>query len=218
MGWLEFMKTLVPVLLAVALVAGTASAQNVGRLKQKARDLPGKMTERHNGAENGAPPPGPPPKPGTAQPPSTTPTAPQPAAAPIKPTTQQQAVAKLRADIAEVHTKGEATAELKKQFTRDLAAAAQGSGQPAAATVAKFGEGLLTALAAKNVSLADDAKLVKAIVVSLNSVGLSASRQQELNDEIQAVLTKAGVPAGEVSLAGQNLAAMVAEIQSSAAK
>jgi hypothetical protein len=209
------MKTLVAVLVLAILMAGNASAQ-YAPLKQKARDFGGKMTERHNGAAEGAPPPGLPPKPGAAQPAS--PPAVQPPAAPIKPSSQQQAATKLKADIAEARAKGEATAELKKQFALDLSAAAQGNSRPSLAALTKFGESLLTSVAAKKTGPADDAKLVKNVVVSLNSAGLSASRLQEINEEVQAVLSKSGVPAGETSLIGQNLGAVVAEIQSSAAK
>ena len=211
------MKNLAAILLTMVLLAGNASAQ-YSTAKRMARDLPGKINERHNAAEEGAPPPGLPPKLGAAQPATPPAQAPQPVAAPIKPTTQQLAASKLKADITEAHTKGEATAEMKKQFVTDLAAAAQGRSQPSAAALAKFGESLLAALAAKNITLTEDAKMIKAIVVSLNSAGLSAARLQELNDEVQAVLTKAGVPVGEASLAAQNLAAVVSDIQSSATK
>ena len=214
------MKTLVAVLLSGVLMAGNAGAQ-YAPLKQKARDLPGKMTERHNAAAEGAPPSGLPPKSGVGQPappPGSAPGAPPAAAAPIKPSSQQQAATKLKGDIAEARAKGEATAEMKKQFVQDLSAAAQGSSRPSAAALTKFGESLLTALAAKSITLADDTKLVKSVVVSLNSAGLSPSRLQEINDEVQAVLTKSGVAPGETSFVAQNLGAVVAEIQSSAAK
>lgn len=210
------MKSLVAVLLlAILLMAGNASAQ-YAPLKQKARDFGGKMTERHNAAENGTPPPGLPPKSGTAQPAS--PATAQPPAAPIKPSTQQQAATKLKADIAEARAKGEATAELKKQFAQDLSAAAQGSSRPSLAALTRFGESLLTAVAAKKITLTDDTKLVKNVVVSLNSAGLSPARLQEINDEVQTVLTKSGVSTGETSLVAQHLSAVVAEIQSSAAR
>jgi hypothetical protein len=206
------MKTSVAVLFVALLMAGNGSAQ-YARIQQKARDLPGKINERHNAAEDGAPPTGLPPRPGAAQP-ASPPGAPPAVAAPIKPSTQQQAATKLKADIAEARARGEATSEMKKQFAQDLSAAAQGSSRPSPAALAKFGDSLLPSLAAKQVKLTDDTKLIKAIVVSLNSGGLSGSRLQEINEEVQAVLTKSGVPPGEVSVVGQNLGAVVTEIQS----
>ena len=211
------MKTLVAILLTMSLLVSNASAQ-YSSAKRQARGLESKINDRHNAAEDGAPPPGLPPKPGTAQPASPTPPTAQPANAPIKPTTQQLAASKLKSDIAAAHTNGVATAEMKHQFVIDLASAAQGRSQPSAVALAKFGEALLTSLAAKNIALTEDTKLIKAIVVSLNSAGLYPARLQELNDEVQAVLIKAGVPTGEASVASQNLAVVVSDIQSSATK
>jgi len=209
------MKSPVAVLLLAIVMAGNASAQ-YARIQQKARDLPGKINERHNAAENGAPPPGLPQKAGTTQPAS--PASTQPPAAPIKPSTQQQAATRLKADLVEARAKGEATAELKKQFVQDLSAAAQGNSRPSLAALTKVGESLLTAVAAKKNTPADDAKLVKNIVVSLNSAGLSASRLQEINEEVQAVLAKSGVSPGETSRIAQQLGAAVVDIQSGGAK
>lgn len=212
------MKTLLAILTATSLLAGSASAQ-YSSAKRQAGSLEGKINERHKAAEDGAPPPGLPPKPGSARP--TAPPAPAaqppPAAAPIKPTSQQVAAAKLKADIVETRKQGAATAELKKQFAADLAAAVSGSSRPSAAALTRFGDGLLTALAAKDVALTDDTKLIKAIITSLNSKGLSATRLQEINDEVHAWLTKAGVPAGDATLTAQNLAGVVAEIQNGTA-
>lgn len=211
------MKTPVAILLTMSLVVINTSAQYSGAARQ-ARGLQGKINDRHNAAEDGAPPPGLPPKPGTALPAPPAAQPPPPVVAPIKPTSQQLAAAKLKADIVEARAKGAVTAEMKKQFFTDLAAAAQGRGQPSVGALTKLGEALLTSLAAKNIALTEDTRLVKAIVVSLNSGGLSATRLQELNDEVQALLTKAGVPSDEASLTGQKLAAVVADIQIGATK
>lgn len=210
------MKTVVGITMALLVTSVAVNAQYV-RAIEKAKQANSQVNQRQNEAlnegSNSAAQPGAA-KPANPQQPATT----APAAAPIKPSTQQQAATKLKADITEAHTKGEVTAEMKKQFATDLGAAAMGSYRPSPAALAKLSDALLPAVAAKNVSHADDAKLVKAIVVSLNSAGLSSSRLQELNDEVQGVLTKAGVPAGDAAVIGQNLAAAVGEIQTSAGK
>lgn len=210
------MKTLVAILTVTALLIGSASAQ-YSSAKRQAGSLEGKINERHKAAEDGAPPPGLPPKSGSAQTSKPAPPPVPPAAAPIKPTSQQLAATKLKADIAAARAKGEATAELKRQFAADLAAAVSGSSRPSPAALAKFGDGLLTALVPKSVALTDDTKLIKAIIASLNSKGLSATRLQEINDEFQALLTKAGMAAGDASLAAQNLAGVVTEVQNGTA-
>lgn len=209
------MKRTIAVLLVTAFCGLNASAQ-FSRVKEKARNLDDKMTERHNGAENGAPPPGPPPKVGTAKP--AAPTAPQPVAAPVKPSTQQQAATKLKADIAAARARGEVTAEAKKQFAQDLKLAVMGSSQPSPATLEKFSEDFLPAIAAKNVTPASDAKIVQNIVVSLNCAGLSASRLTEITGEMERALTKAGAPTVEAAKAAQGLTAIIAEVQGGVAK
>ena len=205
----SFMKSPVAILLLTVLLASNAGAQ-YSRAIQKAKGLPDKINERYRTAENGAPPPGP------AAPPAApaAPTAAQPPAAPIKPSTQQQAATKLKADLVEVRAKGEATAEMKKQFVQDLSATVQGYNRPSLEALTRFSESLLAATATKKSTLADDARLVKNIVISLNSAGLSTERLQEISEEIQAVLTKSGVSADQTGLIAQNLSAAVSDVQS----
>lgn len=205
-------------LVVAGVLTGSVHAQ-YSRIKDKARSLPGQMTERHNAAADGAPPANPPPgapsRNAPAQPP------PPPVAAPVaavKPGAQQLAATKLKADLAAAHAKGEATDEMKKEFAQDLAAAISGSSRPSPATLAKFGDSLLPTVAAKEVALTSDAKLVQNIVISLNCSGLSSTRLKEIADEVETVLTKSGVPAGAAGVVKQNLGAVAAEVQSGASK
>jgi hypothetical protein len=204
------MKIPVAITVAVMIISLTAEAQYV-RAIQRAKEVSGQVTQRQKSADNES-------APGAPAQPAAKPATPQPVVAPVKPSTQQQAATKLKADIAEARIKGEATADLKKQFVQDLAVAALGHSKPSPAALAKFGEALLPAVAAKNVTLTDDSKLVKAIVVLLNSAGLPSTRLQELNDEVQGVLAKAGVSTADVGSIGEDLSAVAAEIQSGASK
>lgn len=207
-------RTLV-VLLLTAFCSLHAQAQ-YSRVKDKARGLDDKINERHNAAENGAPPPGPPPKAGTANPaaPATPPTI----VAPAKPSNQQQAATKLKADIAAARARGEVTDEAKKQFAQDMKLAVMGSSQPSPAALTAFADIFLPAVAAKKVSSASDAKLVQNIVISLNCAGLSASRMTEIAGEMESALTKAGAPAPDAAKAAQGLTAIIAEVQGGAGK
>lgn len=212
------MKTTLAILMVLVLGAVSAPAQ-FSRVKEKARNLDDKMTERHNSAENGAPPPGPAPKNSPAQPGKpAAPATPQPVLAPIKPSTQQQAATKLKADIAAARTKGEVTAEAKKEFAQDLKLAVLGSSQPSPAALATFSERFLPAVAARNVTAASDAKLVQNIVISLNCAGLSASRMSEITGEVQGALTKAGAAEGDATKVAESLTAIIAEVQSGGRK
>lgn len=209
------MKRTIAILLLTAFFGLHAQAQ-FSRVKDKARNLDDKMTERHNAAENGAPPPGPPPKAGAAKP--AAPTTPQTIVAPAKPSNQQQAATKLKADIAAARVRGEVTDEAKKQFAQDMKLAVMGSSQPSPATLTAFAESFLPAVAAKNVSPASDAKIVQHIVISLNCAGLSATRMAEIAGEMESALTKAGAPASDAAKAAQGLTAIIAQVQGGASK
>ena len=210
------MKTWIAILAIAGILAGNASAQ-YSKIKEKARSLPGQMTERHNAAADGAPPAAPSPGAPSRNAPAPPATPPAPVTA-VKPSAQQLAATKLKADLAAAHAKGEATDEMKKEFAQDLAAAVSGNSRPSPATLAKFGDSLLPTVAAKEVALTSDAKLVQNIVISLNCTGLSGSRLTEIADEVETVLTKSGVPAGAAGVVKQNLGALAAEIQSGANK
>ena len=218
------MKTTALVLLTTFLLVGLANAQYTTP-QQRARNVSGRMTEQQNTAAQTDPyaaryglkpgpgqPPGAPP-PGT--PPPAAPAVPAAPVAPVTPSTQQVAATKLKADIGEVRGKGEVNADMKKQFVTDLNAVAQGRIRPSSGTVTRFGDSLLTSLSGKSATAAEDTKLVKAIVVSFNSAGLSAARVQELNAEVRGVLTKSGVSATDATLVGEHLAAVVSDLQSS---
>lgn len=209
------MKRTIAVLLVTAFCGLQAQAQ-YSRLKDKARNLDDKINERHNAAENGAPPPGPPPKAGTAKP--AAPATAQTVVAPVKPSNQQQAATKLKADIAAARARGEVTDEAKKQFSQDMKLAVMGSSQPSPSTLTAFAESFLPAVAAKSVSPASDAKLVQNIVISLNCAGLSATRMTEIAGEMEGALAKAGAPAPAAAKAAQGLTAIIAEVQGGAGK
>jgi hypothetical protein len=66
--------------------------------------------------------------------------APPPAA---RPNSREEAVAKLKADIALVRSKGTATKEMKAEFAQDLLGGALGSTQPSMASLTKFSDTLL---------------------------------------------------------------------------
>ena len=212
------MKTLA-LILFTALMTTVSNAQYTTP-QQRAKNVSGKMTEQQNtaaqpdafAARYGIKPgqPGGAPAPGTP-PPAAPPVAPAP---PVKPSGQQVAATKLKSDIGEARGKSEVSADMKKEFVTDLKAVAQGRVRPAEGSVTRFGEGLLTSIAGKTATAAEDTKLVKAIVVSFNSAGLSAARVQELNAEVRGVLTKSGVSAADATMIGEHLSAVVSDIQS----
>ncbi len=125
-------------------------------------------------------------------------------------------VAKLKADIAAIVSKPSVSAELKKQFTTNLLAAARGSTKPTRAVVEKFGNSLCDALVGKSIETPVQTRLVQDINLALNSASLTAKRMTEVSDDLQAILQTAGVARGPaVSIAGE-LKAISTELQGGA--
>lgn len=191
--------------LAALVLSASAVFAGMETIPQRARDLGPKINQRHQDAMEGAPaaPAG---KPAPAA-------QPQPPAAPPTPTTAQQSLAKLKADIAAVRKSGKPAPEQKKEFVNDLFAAVRGNSQPSPAAVAKFAGSFLSAVAPKSVALTNDTKVVQAIILSLNSGGLSMTRLSEINDEFAQHLTTAGLTAGDAASVAADLKAVVADIQ-----
>ncbi len=216
------MKKTIALFLVVAAACGPAVAQ-YGNVKQKARDVNNRINERHNAAGEGAPPPGYAERygirPGTPAPQPAAPAAPAaapPVAAPAKPSTQQQAATKLKADIAAVRTKGEVSAEDKKQFIEDLQLAVLGKSRPSHTTLTQFTDGFLPVIAAKGTTAANDAKIVQNLVVALNCAGLSGTRTKEIVGEVEGALTRSGAAAPEAGKASEKLGIIMVEIQGGA--
>jgi hypothetical protein len=210
------MKKIIALLLITAVCAGSASAQNTSRMKDRARSLDDKINERHTKEGDPGPPgpaPTPAPQPGAPAPATPPPSGQRLVMPPSKPGTQQQAATKLKAAIAALRAKGEVTAEDKKQFTQELKDSAIGSGKPKPESLEKLTDTLLPLIAAKTVLPSSDAKIVQSLVVSLNSGGLSASRMVEIGDEVEAGLTKVGIAAPEAAKVKEQLAVVIADVR-----
>ena len=196
------------------VVLGLLTAQTFGqtsRIRQRASAL----TSPTNNAQQGIDTP--------PTPPSASATAPRPAtpAAPVVPLTatpQQKSTAKLKADLANVRAKGEATPALKQQFAKDLLAAARGSAKPSAYSTEKFTDVLLTRIADKNVSAAGDAKLVQSLVLAVNSFGLSSTRTQEIVADLQTALKSAGMAEDDVAAVSGEFKTLALEVQTADVK
>ena len=137
---------------------------------------------------------------------------------PAKPNQHQQNIAKLKVDVARIHTEHKVTDQSKEEFSRDLLSIAQGSTKPSPATLSKLADDLLPALAASSVTTAADDKLVQRLVVVVNSGGLTATRTQEISEETQTALQSAGVSPADASKVASDLQSISADIRPAAAK
>lgn len=202
------MKTLCAALVVFSVVTGQAFAQAEFAVKQRAKQLSNENNARQGVAPSSASPQSKAPSPSSTA--ETT--------APLTAPPQQQSAAMLKADLAAVRAKGQATPELKQQFVKDLFAAVRGSAQPSSSALNKLADSLLTAVATKGFSPTNDTRLVQNIIVALNSAGLSSTRTQEIADEFQASMEKAGVPSGDANATANDLKAIATEVQKGAAK
>lgn len=154
-----------------------------------------------------------------ARPGSTTPPPKAPAsgpgvpAAPAANAAQQQAVSKLKADIAVIKSKKEVTPELKAQLKKDLAAATDGATKPAAETLAKLGDDLASALVDKKISSQDVADLATSLAAVLNSAGISTVEIATAVRTTKEILTASGVTKQDIAAVADDLKAIVGELQ-----
>ena len=188
------MKKLSTILAVVLLAAITAQAGPEIIVKQRAKEVVNQNNVRQGVGAPGAP-------------------APQnPQAQAVRPLPPDP-VAKLKADIAVIVSKPSVSAELKKQFTTNLLAAARGSKKPTRAVVEKFGNSLCDALAGKAIETPVQTRLAQDINLALNSASLTPQRMTEVGDDLQAILQTAGVARGPaISITGE-MKAISAELQ-----
>ncbi len=201
------MKAVFIALAVLGLGAGQVFAQAEVAVKQRAK----KLSDDNNAQQGVKPPPAATPRH------DTTATTTQSGSA-LTPPPQQQTATMLKADLAAVRAKGQTTPELKQEFVKHLSVAVRGSAQPSSLALDKFADSLLAAIATKDVSSTNDARLVQNVIVTLNSAGLSSRRTQEIADEVQAALMAAGVPSDAASTAASDLKNIGTEVQSNALK
>jgi flagellar motor protein MotB len=199
------MRTILITFAVLGLLTAQASGQTA-RIRQRASAL---ANPTNNVQQATNTPPSPPSTSATASRPAT-PAAP---AVPLTPTTQQKSAAKLKADLAAVRAKGEATPALKQQFAKDLLAAARGTAKPSAYSTDRFSDVLLTRIADKSVSAGGDAKLIQSMVLAVNSFGLSSTRTQEIVNDLQSALKTAGMADDNVTAVGNEFKTLALEVQ-----
>ena len=204
------MRTLFITFIVFGLLTAQAFGQAADRTRQRARSAGNRNTAADKAVEGESPQ-----TPATNKPPAAaTPAGPVKATA----TTQQQNTTKLKADLAAVRAKGQATPELKQQFAKDLLAAARGSAKPSAYSVDKFTDVLLTAAASKSLSATGDARLIQNLLIAVNSFGLSATRMQEIVNDVQTTLKTAGLTEDNATAISNEFKTLALEVQTADVK
>ncbi len=169
-------------------------------IKQRAKEL-----SNQNNVRQGVPPPATPPPAKASPAKSATPSTPA--------SSQQQSIARLKADLAALGGSAGAASERKLQFVRDLLAAARGTVKPSQATVTRFANSLGAALADKTVPAESQTRLAQNIEAILNGVNLSTSQTQAIADDMQATLQTSAVPRAAAAGVAADLKAIAAEVR-----
>jgi hypothetical protein len=199
------MKTLLVSVAVLGLWASHALGQGAqaDQIKRRAKELVNQNNVRQGVPPSGQPqaPPSTAARPGTATP----------------PTTPQQNVAKIQADIAGLKPGSPATPEQKQQFIKDIALACRGM-KPSLPTVTAFVNELIAALADKSLESAHQARLAQNIEAVLNSSGMPTTTFDAVIADVQAIL-QVGDTKRKVAISVANsLKAVGQEVRRSAAR
>ena len=193
------MKTVLALIGAATLVAGSVFAGPDVIIKQRAKEI-----RDQNNVRQGV-------------------TAPSQSAQPVtapavtgNPTPIQQSIAKLRADLVAIKANAPVTAEQKQQITRDLLAVAQGANKPSQPTAAKLGNGLAAAFAEKPLADKDCSRLLSDLAAVLNPANIQPTQMQAIYADIQAIFQANGMARKEAVKIVDQVKAVGAETQKSA--
>ena len=190
-----FMK-LILVVSGSLLALNAFAAGSEAIIRQRAKEL-----SNQNNVRQGVPPPAQPP-------PQASQTAPPPVA--LTP------MAKLQIDVAGIKLNSPATPAQKQQLAHDLMVLAQGPKKPSSGAVNKLAEDMSAALSQKALSEGTRSRLVQDLNGALNPGNLQPTQMQDIVSDVQAVFQTAGVSRKDAVAIGDDVKAIVGELQKSA--
>jgi hypothetical protein len=193
------MKTLLSLIGASALAAGSLFAQSDVIILKRAREI-----RNQNNVQQGVAAPTQPARPATA--PATS----------ASPTPIQQSIAKLRADLTAIKANAPATAEQKQQTMRDLMAVAQGANKPSQPAAANLANSLAGAFAEKPLPDKDCSRLLSDLAAVLNPARIQPAQMQAIYADIQAIFQANGMARKDAVKIVDQVKAVGAETQKSA--
>ncbi len=188
------MKTILALIGAASLLTASLYAGSQEIIKQRAKEL-----VNENNVRQGVPPP---------VPPSTAPGT----AAPANPQ-QQQALARLKADLAAFKANTAVTPEQKQQLAKDLVAVAGGAAKPSQASAASLAEDLSAAFAEKPLSDSSRARLVQELDAVLNPAKYPQAKMDGIFADIQAIFQENGLARKNAVKISDEVKAVAAEVK-----
>ena len=198
------MKTTLALTAALMLLAvSTGIGQSDVIIKKHALEI-----RDQNNVRQGVTPPSQPTQP--AAQPATRP-AMQPATTTANPTPVQQALARVRADLAAIQANSQVTPEQKQQLAKDLLATAQSANKPTAATVAALANDLSAAFAQKPLPETDCNRLLTDLAAVLNPANIQSAQMQAIFADIQAIFQVNGLSRKDAMRIADDAKAIAAE-------
>jgi hypothetical protein len=173
------MKTVLSLISAAMLVAGSVFAGPDVIIKQRAKEI-----RDQNNVRQGVTPPG------QATPPSQ-PSAPSASSAPSP--LLQQNLAKVRADLAAFKPNSPVTPQQKLQLKNDLLASAQGAGKPSSATISALADSLSAAFTQSAFPDKDRDRLVSRLAAVLNPANIQSAQMEAIYADVQAIFQANGL-------------------------
>ncbi len=189
------MKRILGLTAAATLLAGNLFAGSQEIIKQRAKDV---VSE--NNVRQGVPPP--------VQPPVT----PGTTTAPVN-AQQQQALARLGADLAAIKPNATVTNAQKQQLARDLIAVAGGANKPSEAAAAKLAEDLSAALLENALPDTSRARLVQELDAVLNPNKYPQAKMDGIFSDIQAIFLAHGNARQNAAKISDDVKVIAAEVR-----
>jgi ABC-type transporter Mla subunit MlaD len=192
------MKTVLSLIGAATLVAGSVFAGPDVIIKQRAKEI-----RDQNNVRQGVT------TPGQATPPS------QPSASTAPSPLLQQNLAKVRADLATFKPNSPVTPQQKLQFKNDLLASAQGASKPSPATISALADSLSAAFTQSAFPDKDRDRLVSRLAAVLNPANIQSSQMQAIYADVQAIFQANGMARKDAVKIVDQVKAVGAETQKS---
>jgi hypothetical protein len=195
------MKTVLALIGAATLVAGSVFAGPDVIIKQRAKEI----RDQNNVRQGVAPP-------GQATPPSQ-PSAPSASSAPSP--LLQQNLAKVRADLAAFKPNAPVTPQQKLQLKNDLLACAQGAGKPSPATISVLADSLSAAFTQSAFPDKDRDRLVSRLAAVLNPANIQSAQMEAIYADVQAIFQANGLARKDAVKIADQVRAVGAETRKS---
>jgi|ERR1051325_1755067 hypothetical protein len=180
------------------LAAGNLVAGPDVIIKQRAKEL-----SNQNNVRQGVAPPTQPTQPAASQTASAPPANPQ----------QQQALTRLKADLAAIKANSQITSEQKQKIANDLIAATIGAAKPSTASAAILAEDLAAAFAEKPLSSASRDRLVLELDAVLNPSKYPQAKMDAIFTDIQAIFQENGAARKNSVKISEEVKVLAAEVK-----